>query len=84
MARVVGRGRDTPHGPWPRAAGSGGLRGVVAAAILAGWRVAAGSWKKGKEVGKTSSPGPWTRAQALSPKLETPAREIFLDFGPRA
>lgn len=65
MARVASRGRDTQYGLRTRARDCGGLRGVVAAAILVGWRVAAGSWKKGKEAGRTSSPRPWSRGQTL-------------------
>lgn len=76
MARVASRGRGTQYGLRTRAQGSGGLRGVVAAAILVGWRVAAGSWKKGKEAGRTSSPRPWESGLG-PPKLRMPERRSW-------
>ena len=59
------------------------LRGVVAAAILVGWRVSAPLVEEGEGVGQDflsqaveSGPGP--------PELRTNAGEAILDSGPQA
>ena len=80
---LASRGRDTHYGLRTWAPGCGGLRGVVAAAILVGWRVSAPLVEEGEGVGQDflsqaveSGPGP--------PELRTNDGEAILDSGPQA
>lgn len=73
---LASRGRDTHYGLRTRARGCGGLSGVVAAAILVGWRVSAPLEEEGEGVGQDflseaveSGPGP--------PELGTPGRRAW-------